>query len=376
MKRIIQISTLVSLLYIYTLPATGQILQQPQTMALIQQGINHIYSFEFEEAQKVQNQLAKLHPGHPVTYLMRAFYMYWHYLPIKDNKAKNGEYVQVLNQCLAAVERQYGKNSHDPEALFFTLAAKGYIALMYNYQGEIMKAALEAQRAYSVVVESLRMTNRNAEFYFTTGLYNYYVVLYPQDHPIVKPAMIFFKDGDKALGLRQLETATRMGVITRAEAAYFLAHIYLEHESIPEKALHSSAKLVKWHPTNPIFRMIHTEALLLAGQYEEGKKSNEHLRTLKTGFYPVAWNTFEGIYAEKEEKDDALAERFYKRAISLPHDAQYTREYVAMAYAGLARIAHRDQKYELAKEYYKKCLTKAEYKSIVKEAKRYKSTIN
>ena len=59
----------------------------------------------------------------------------------------------------------------------------------------------------------------------------------------------------------------------------------------------------------------------------------------------------------------------YLAALKLPHDDQYTKEYHAMSYAGLARIAQRSGNKAKAKQYYKKCLEKAEYRSIVKEAK-------
>jgi tetratricopeptide (TPR) repeat protein len=244
--------------------------------------------------------------------------------------------------------------------------------MMYNYNGELMSAAGEAKKAYNALITGLKLTERNPEFYFTSGMYNYYVELYPEDHAMVKPLMLFFKNGDKALGLKQIDIATRQGVITKAEACFYLSHIYLEHETNFPKALTYSQKLVSWYPQNHIFNMVNTETLLLTGHFEEAAKGMEKLKANTKGFYPIAYNTFQGIIHEKSHKNDSAAQKSYLAALKTPHDDQYTREYYAMSYAGLARIASRAGDKSKAKDYYKKALEKAEYRSIIKEAKAYK----
>jgi tetratricopeptide (TPR) repeat protein len=351
--------------------ANAQLLNDPASMALVQKSLDEIYNLEFKEAGTYLQQIKTRYPNHPVNYLLKAHLMYWQYLPIKDNKGKIGEYIQTLNQGLASVEKHFGKNSKDPEAVFYTMVARGYMALMYNNQGELLKAAGEAKNAYNALIAGMKLVDKNRDFYFTTGMYNYYVELYPEDHPIIKPVIIFFKGGNKALGLKQVDVATKTGVITRAEACYYLAHIYLEHESMPEKALPYTTKLVDLYPANPIFRIMHVETLLLAGNYRQGREELSEVQKFTTGFYPIAGLVFEGILHEKSEHNDAKAENCYLKALKIPHDSQYSREYHAMAYAGLARIANREGKKSQAKSYYKKSLEKAEYKSIIREAKAY-----
>ncbi|MDB5131076.1 MAG: hypothetical protein JWR02_825, partial [Mucilaginibacter sp.] len=73
-------------------------------------------------------------------------------------------------------------------------------------------------------------------------------------------------------GLKQIDIATRQGVITKAEACFYLSHIYLEHESNFPKALTYTQKLASWYPENHIFNMINTETLLLTGHYDEAGK--------------------------------------------------------------------------------------------------------
>lgn len=372
MNFTLRIFFFITLLIVSSRQSQAQLLNDPPTLKLIQKGLDHIYNYEYAEANSVLHQVEKKYPNHPVSYILDAFVMYWQYLPIKDNATKSKEYVGKLNQCLDAITKRYGKNSTDPEAVFYTIVARGYIAMMYNYNGELMSAAGEAKKAYNALITGLKLTEKNPEFYFTSGMYNYYVELYPEDHAIVKPLMIFFKNGDKSLGLKQVDIATRQGVITKAEACFYLSHIYLEHETNFPKALTYTQKLVSWYPQNQIFNMVNTETLILNGKFDEAEKGMNMLKANTKGFYPIAYNTFQGLIYEKDAKNDSAAQKSYLTALRTPHDDQYTREYYAMSYAGLARIANRAGNKSKAREYYKKALEKAEYKSIVKEAKGFK----
>jgi tetratricopeptide (TPR) repeat protein len=189
---------------------------------------------------------------------------------------------------------------------------------------------------------------------------------------MTKPLMIFFKKGDKLLGLKQIDTGTKSGVITKAESCYHIARIYLKYENKPEKAIYYSQKLVDWYPQNPIYRMTNIESLVLAGKYEQAKGSIKLLQNYKKGFFPVASHTFLGLIQEKGDKNDLAAQKDYLLALQTKADDQYTKEYHAMSYAGLARIAGRAGDHNKAKEYYKKCLELAEYGSVKAEAKVYK----
>ncbi|QRR01958.1 ABC transporter substrate-binding protein [Dyadobacter sandarakinus] len=364
---------LLCLLFIFiSFRGQAQLLNDQASLKTIQNSLDKIYNYEFEEAETFIGQVEKKYPNHPVTHILDSFILFWKYMPIKDNPVKSKEYLQKLETCLNAVNQKYGKNSLDPEAVFYTMVARGYMAMIYNYKGEMLNAAGEGKKAYNAFIEGMKLINKNPEFYFTSGMYNYYVEVYPEEHPIVKPLLVFFKGGDKALGLKQVDTATRLGTITRAEACFYLAHLYLKYESRPEKAVPYTEKLVDLYPKNTIFRMKNIEGLLLAGKYDAASPDIAILKKVNTGFYPAAWRTFQGLLEEKGHKNDAAAQHEYLLAIKASYDDQYTKEYHAMAYAGLARIASRANNKAKAKEYYKKCLDKAEYRALIREAKAYK----
>ncbi len=355
------------LCFIFSFPK-AQLLEDKEGMQWVRSGIHHIYNFEFTEAEAEAARIRARYPSHPVTYLLKAFQMYWQYLPLHEKPGHIPEYRKLLNECLQATERQYGANSTDPEAVFFTMASHGYLAILYNYQSDYFKAVGEARKAYKSLLEGMKLTAVNPDFLFPSGMYNYYVIAYPETTPLVKPLMVFFKNGNKATGLQQLEAGTRKGVITQAEACFYLAHIYMEQESRPDKALAYTTRLRKQYPANPVFHMRYIETLLFNARYKEAATENTLFGRYADDFYLSAYQCFRGILSE-HANDDTAAERYYRQALGARPDPQYTREYHAMAYAGLARISLRTGNKKAARTLYKKCLEHAQYQFLIREAK-------
>lgn len=353
------------------LPARAQILYDTPTQELVLEAIDHIYNYEFAAVEPVARQIRAKYPNHPVNAMLKAMQMQWQYLPVKDNKAMSGQYAKLLEECISKAKVLEKNEKTRPEAAFFSMAGHGYIALIHNYNDEKMKAASEAKKAYDYVMAGFKYMNNNPEFYFSSGLYNYYMIRYPEDHPIVKPVVLFFKDGNREEGLRQMDIASKKGLFTRTESSFYLARIYLKHEQRYDKASSYLEHLVEKYPNNPIFLMKHTEALLLLGKYEEAEPFIEKLKKRNEPFFSLVSHTLEGMYLEKQSHNDQAAQRLYLTAIRQPRDEEYTKEYQAFAYAGLARIAIRAGDKRKATEYYKIVSDLAEYKGTLKEAKNF-----
>lgn len=353
------------------LPVRAQILYDTPTQELVLEAIDRIYNYEFAAVEPVARQIRAKYPNHPVNAMLKAMQMQWQYLPVKDNKAMSGQYAKLLEECIAKAKVLEKNEKTRPEAAFFSMAGHGYIALIHNYNDEKMKAASEAKKAYDYVMSGFKYMNNNPEFYFSSGLYNYYMIRYPEDHPIVKPVVLFFKDGNREEGLRQMDIASKKGMFTRTESSFYLARIYLKHEQRYDKASSYLGNLVEKYPNNPIFLMKHTEALLLLGKYDEAQPFIEKLKKRNESFFSLVSHTLEGMYLEKQSRNDQAAQRLYLTAIRQPRDEEYTKEYQAFAYAGLARIAIRAGDKRKATEYYKIVSDLAEYKGTLKEAKSF-----
>lgn len=347
-------------------------MSDPAAQQTITKALDHIYNLEFTEADDLIRQLQARYPQHPVAFILRATQLDIQNMPLSENKAATAQFVQVVGQATQLTKRMLAKNETDPEAVFFMLTCHSYMASLYNNQGEALKAVGESKKAYNYLQDGSKLLDKNPDFYFTTGLYNYYVERYPIDHPIVRPFMFFFADGDIALGIKQMDIATRKSVFMRPVANYYLSHLLLKHETSPTRAIGYMKYLVDKYPNNPLFAMTYAEALMLSGRYAEARPYVQRLKQMPNKLVPLAFHTFTGMLAELADKDDKEAAESYQVALKLPFNEPYTKEYLAFAYAGLARIAARANNRHQAELYYKKALSVGEYKSLIKEAKAYK----
>ncbi len=367
LKRIL----LALLVLLLPLLAPAQVMSEPASQKLVLTILDHIYSLEFSEADGLIKQLQARYPQHPAGPVLRATRIDWQNLPLSDNKAATAQFAQAVEQGMQLAKRMLDKNENDPEAMFFMLTCHSYLASLHNTQGEALKAVGESKKAYDYIKDGFRLVNRNTDFYFTTGLYNYYVERYPVEHPIVKPIMFFFADGDMAKGLQQMDVAAQRGLFMRTMANYYLSHILLKYESSPSKAIGYAKYLSDKFPANPLFAMNYTEALLLSGRYNEARPYVQRIKQMPNKLVPLAVSAFSGLLAEMADKKDKEATEFYEAALRLPVNVTYTKEYQAFAYAGLARIAARANDRKKADMYYRKVLSIAQYKSLLREARAY-----
>lgn len=349
----------------------AQLLSDTESKQFIVSGLDKLYNYEFKEADLFFQKVKTKYPKHPVTPLLTALQIEWQNLPIDQSPKALVQYSQALEKCRVAAEPMLEDEKLKPEATFFLLAAHGYTALSHHYQKENMKAGREALKAYDYLKDGFKFMDKNPEFYFTTGIYNFYRIQYPETHPIVKPLMVFFGPGNKKLGLVQLETAIHKSVFSRVEAAYYFMGVNFKYENNLAKATQYSTWLHEKYPNNPIYAMRYVEAMVANHKYDEVSTLIQNLRKNPSVIYQISMNTFDGIAAEKIKKNDKLALHYYQNALKYKPEYKYTNDYYAMACCGIARIAQKGGDIKKAKEYYKKALEYAEYKSIIAEAKKF-----
>jgi hypothetical protein len=349
----------------------AQLLNDNESKQLIIKGLDKLYNYEFKEADVFFQKVKAKYPKHAVTPLLSALQIQWQNLPVEQNPKVLNQYILLLEKCQALAEPLLNDPLRRAEGTFFLVASHGYIALVLNDKKEQVKAVNEARKAYGYLKDGRKWTEKNPEFLFTSGLYNFYRIQYPETHPIVKPIMLFLEDGNKKVGLQQLEQAVQKSVFSRIEAAFYLTGVNLKYESNYPKALVYSTWLHEKYPNNLLYTMRHTESLVMNGKYDEAIPLIQTLKKTNDREYLLAGNVFEGIIAEKGKKNDKQANEIYNMVLRIKPSDRYTTDYYAMAYAGLARIAHRANNTKLAESLYNKCLDYAEYNSTIAEAKRY-----
>ncbi len=346
------------------------ILNDPATSSLVEQCIQSIYNTELEKSDQIAEKIRERLPGHPAYPMLKALALRWKYAPVDVNGDIYPEIKKYLRQTQEAAATILDENPDSPEAKFISLIAHALQAMFYEEEGSYLKAVGEAKDAYGYVKEGFVLKEKYPEFYFSTGLYNYYREAYPEKYPVYRPFLLFFKKGDKTLGLEQLDWAVKNSVFMKAEAGLYLSHLYSRYELKPDMAIIYGKDLIRDYPNNPIFRSDYIEALLEVGNYEEADSMINFLIDSKSPYFEMCGQVFKGIIEEKLYNNRKAAKKRYEEALKTGKDAHTDRalDIKSIAYTGLGRLAKESGNMNRAKLLYKEAHELAQYDNTRAEA--------
>ena len=353
--------------------ALPSILENKQAYALTEQALNHIYNVDTKQSERLIQQIDQLLPNYPAVPLLEALSIRSANYPLEPGSAAFQRMKDYLYKVIDQSEAILDEDEDHAEANFFMLSAHGLLALYENEDGNTFKAVGRAKNAYSYLKNGFDLMEVYPDFYFSTGLYNYYREKYPELHPAYRPFMWFFRGGDTALGLKQLATAVDKSLFLGVESADYLTHIYLFYEDRPDKALTYAQRLVREYPNNPYFTVNHVHAALGAGQFAGVDTYVQQLIQSDKRYFQVTGHLFEGMLLEKRDQRWDEAERAYLRSLqgNIGIAGEEARNYRSYAYAGLARIADHKKKTAQAVSLYKQALDAAQYPPVKQEAEAY-----
>ena len=348
------------------------ILNNKQAYSLTERALDHIYNVEIEESEPLIRQVDQLLPNYPAVPLLKALSVRAAHYPLEPGSSSFEQMKNHLYQVIDQSEAILDEDDDHAEANFFMLSAYGLLAMYENEDGNHFKAVGQAKSAYSYLRKGFDLLDKYPDFYFSTGMYNYYRVKYPEIHTFYKSFMWFFRDGDKALGLKQIDTAFRKSLFLQAESADYLTHIYLFYEDDPQKALTYARPLVNDYPDNLYFAVNYVHSALGAEALEGLNEPIQRLIDSDKRYFRTVGNLFQGMLHEKQQRWDE-AEVAYLQSLKLNTgiEGEEAKNYRSYAYAGLARIADHEKKYPQAKSLYQNALDAAQYPPVEREAEAY-----
>lgn len=236
----------------------------PPPVAL--EGLRLLYSGDPDAAIEKFTELEQQQPGHPMGYLLEAEARWWKIVCTsaefkwgmtdtwrRDKLPEDAAYLTLADKAISLAEAQI-KKSDTAEMRFH--AGMGYAlkTRLYGLREERRAAARAGVRAREHLLRAIELDASLADAYTGVGLYNYYV-----DTLSTMTRMLRFfmgiPGGSKRDGIRQLEKAMTDGVITPAEARYYLARNLRNYDRDYERALGVLAPLVEQYPANPLFQL-------------------------------------------------------------------------------------------------------------------------
>jgi hypothetical protein len=352
-------------LYISTSLSDGQILKDSTSINLIKRGIDYIYDFQFNKAYKVSAELSNLYPGHPINHLFKGMITYWENYPLITTSAARESFEEEMHKCIEECDKN--KNpSAEAEILLVNLCARGLLLLYYTDNYLSFDVFPLASSTYQCIRLSFNFTTHYSDFYFFTGVYNYYREAYPEVHPIYKTLAFLFPKGSKVKGLQDLQTVAKSSIILKAEAYSFLTLIFLGYENNYQQATFYSKSLHMIYPDNPEYLGTYIKNLLLIKQYNEAENEIESsVSNLKNQFFQAQVTIFKGILQEKKYHDNKQAQQFYTKGIKdISIFRSYGNEYAAYAYFGLSRISEINGDMDNKKRYRDLALKLSDFRNI------------
>jgi hypothetical protein len=246
------------------------------------------------------------------------------------------------------------------------LCARGLLLLFYTENDLSFEVFPVAASTYQCIRRSFDFTANYSDFYFFTGVYNYYREAYPEAHPVYKTLAFLFPKGSKVKGLADLKTVARSSILLKAESYSFLTQIFLSFESNFQQATFYSKSLHSIYPDNPEYLGTYIKNLLLIKQYDEAERNIISSGAyLKNSYFGAQVTIFKGILQEKKYHDFKKARLFYVRGIKdISVFRSYGNQYAAYAYFGLSRISGMGGDKDDEKTYQKLALKLADFKNI------------
>ncbi len=346
------------------------------------QALNDLYNFKFEKAEQQFRWFKQKYAWHPLPYFLLGLSEWWKIMPNPKNTAHDERFMAYMDSTIMVGQNLHKKSpEYRIEAAFFLAAAYGFKGRLYSDEERKnwRKAASAGKTALNYMEESKEKNYLSPELLFGDALYNYFSVWVPENYPMLKPLLLFFRKGNKQLGLEQLTEVSYNAFYTRTEAMVWLMRIMNSFEKKTEKAFPIAQYLYQTYPDNPYFHRYYT--LMLYGQntFSQELEKESLLILQRIDSSKVGYEATSGRYAafflgQLYERKNKLeqAKGYYQKALRFAEAIGATDSgYYLYSLISLGEISWRQGNKEEARGYFTQVRKKSGRKDeAFKDAKR------
>ncbi|ARS36350.1 tetratricopeptide repeat protein [Pontibacter actiniarum] len=359
----------------------GMLLLNKDVQYELEGAVDNMYNFKYERAEKQFKSLRRRYPEHPLPYFLMGLSQWWKIVPTNIQTLKYDDlFFAYMDTTIQKAEAMYDADDSNVEAAFFLAASYGFTARLHSERSNWRKATVDSKRSLDFMEKAKAGNGLSPEFLFGEALFNYYAVWIPENYPMLRPVLVFFPNGDKRLGLKQLSFVANSGFYTGTESKLFLMKILANEEKDMEGALKIAEDLALKYPDNAYFARFYARLLFVQGHFTKAERVSldilQKLEQNMPGYEPVSGRYASYILAyinQHKYRDFEKAKQYYQGAIAF---AEMTNErdsgYFINSYLNLARIAKQQKDRAAAKKYYAVVIKASDKKSPnYKEAKSY-----
>ncbi|MCX7983983.1 MAG: DUF3808 domain-containing protein [Bacteroidetes bacterium] len=351
----------------------------PEIDSRVQRGIDYIYNYEFEKAERIFSEVIQLRPEHPVGYFFRAMIQWERIICNFDDESQDEKFYDLLQVVIDMCDKRLKQDSNDVTALFFKGGAIGFRGRLRGNRGQWIAAANDGLVALPLVRRAYELQPTNTDVLLGIGIYNYYAAVVPEKYPYVKPFLLFLPSGNREKGLEQLRTAAEKAKYAHVEAAYFLMQSYVYFEKDFRQALEIARKFHNKYPNNSVFHRYYGRALIGLGNMSEAQKVYREIET-RYKIKQLGYDSYDAreayyylgkIEFQNGNYQSALNYLYKCDELSRKLDKNGASGYMALANLMIGMIYDDQGKRQYAIAQYKKVLDMKEYENSHDEAKKY-----
>ena len=172
MKKLIHWAAAGLLMLAAALPASSELTLPPDVMQYATEGINGVYSLDFDTAQKNIERVFKDYPDHPFAHFgnaMIAWSRYEYEYELSDDRQRK-VFEQILDESIAGIKRWIKQYPEDPNAYMGIGALYGLRAMFTMRNRSWVTAYFSGRKAINRLEKSLELDPTYYDAYFGLGI--------------------------------------------------------------------------------------------------------------------------------------------------------------------------------------------------------------
>ena len=289
MKRLLRLAA-ACLWALAAVPAAAELTLPPDVMQHATEGINGVYSLDFDTAQKNIEWVFAHYPDHPFAHFgnaMIAWSRYEYEYELSDDRQRK-VFEQILDDSIDGIKRWMKQNPNDTNAYMGIGALYGLRAMFSMRNRSWVTAYFSGRKAIKNLETALELDPTYYDAYFGLGIYQYYAGTLPSVIKIL--AKIVAIKGDPDEGVKQLNLSREKAHFTGDSSKLILIEIQNTRGSKyydPQKSLEYIRQLRAKYPKNPLMHYVEIICLYETGHYDEVSAQAEQFLKLigKDPFY-------------------------------------------------------------------------------------------
>lgn len=357
------------IILIILIPLSGisqdNILENSMIQQQIESCLDNTYNYNFKYARSLQKEIKNTLPEHPVTDFLYALIIYWENMPLLPDDKQTDEFLRSMEKSISRSKELLKNDPDHLEGVFFDLHARAFTAMFWADNGEFRRVLKDIDKLYRRTMQGIDKKGQFNEFYFSSGLYSYYIKAYLETHPVYKPIAVLFRKGDMEQGLRELQYAIDSATYIKVEAIHFMSLLQLNYEENMPESLKYASILHNKYPNNTYYTGRYVMILMYQQEFEQADSTLQELEMKDDTFSKMLVSIFKGFIAENDEVDLEAAKMYYRHGIKIAEEfGPFADMYQAIAYTGLARLHEYKGEYKIAKKQRKLAESLSKYKFI------------